>query len=160
MAWGGDEDIPWTGRVDGYLFEPEYTDEEMIQRDSELAAAAAAAAADPPLLRSPPRLGRPGGSDTWCTCGNCEVMETEAMSFCCHECMRMEPLLREMEEQRELDEQPTDGDADDIQVCIRHHEYYEGHLNPGVLDTYFRIPKINWKPNPTPGGPNGTLSNE
>ena len=117
MAWGGDEDVPWTGRVEGYLFEPEYTDEEMRERDSEMAAAAAAAAAAAvePEVRSPPRLGRPGGADSWCTCGNCEVMETEAMSFCCHECMRMEPLLREMEEQLEREEQPTD---DDVQVCI------------------------------------------
>ena len=63
--------------------------------------------------------------------------------------MRMEPLLREMEEQT---------DDDDVQVCIRDHDYFDAHLNPGVLDTYFRIPKVNWKKNNKPAGPNGSLS--
>ena len=127
----------------------------MRERDAELAdAAAAAALRDAQLQLHPvPRLGRPGGADSWCSCGNCAEMETEIMCFCCHECMRMEPLLREMEEEQ------TDDD-DDVPLCIRSHEYFDGHLNAGVLDTYFRIPKVNWKRDNTPAGPNDTLSLE
>jgi hypothetical protein len=31
-------------------------------------------------------------------------------------------------------------------------------LNKTVLETFFWVPKINWKKRPTPEGPNGQLS--
>ncbi|KAK0141730.1 Cilia- and flagella-associated protein 221 [Merluccius polli] len=47
---------------------------------------------------------------------------------------------------------------DDTDVCVVDHPSFAPHMDSGVLETYFRIPKVNWKRQPKPTGPNGRLS--
>ena len=95
-----DDDGPWTGQVDGYQFEPEYTEEEMRERERELAAVAASQAAttDQPLDPTPPRLG--ADPTSWCKCGNCTAMDSEQEHLCCHEHQYMAFYIREIENTR------------------------------------------------------------
>ena len=84
-----------TETLQGYFFEPEYTEDQLRQRDEEQAAAvaveaarrAAAAGAD----EEQPRV----GGDSWCLCSNCIPMVTD----CCHEFHRAQFLLDELQEE-------------------------------------------------------------
>ena len=128
----------------GYLFEPEYTDEQLQRRDEEEAAAAAGVDEEERV-----------GNDSWCLCTNCVPMETEPESLCCHEFHRAQFLLDEL-----LDERDVRGEPAGQPICVTLHNSFGPHLDRHVLETYFRIPKINWKNQPRPAGPGGRLSLE
>lgn len=143
--WGFDEDLVDTD-VPGYLYEPEYSDEQLRAMEDETAEAAAATDALPAAEEEP--AGARAGAIWWCLCSNCAPMDTEQESVCCREFQRCQFLLDEMME----------SDSDDPDVCVVDHPSFSPHMDSGVLQTYFRIPKVNWKRQPKPTGPNGRLS--
>ncbi|CAL8397646.1 unnamed protein product [Boreogadus saida] len=121
-------DFEFDGR--GYLFEPEYTQEEL--REMEAAEAV-------------PRI----TGNWWCACGKCRQMPTEVESRCC----------------TEWDLVVTTGMAnlnvsvdETVSPCISINEVRH-LLNKTVVETFFWVPKINWKKRPTPEGPNGRMAN-
>ena len=44
--------------------------------------------------------------------------------------------------------------------CLTTVEDFSALINRAVVETFFRVPKINWKTQPKPAGPNGQLSIE
>lgn len=132
------DDFEYDGRP--YRFEPEYTDEEIMerrkqreaeeQRDQERQAAA-----------------RPRQEGSWwCSCGgHCTVLGTEEECLCCFEWD-----LRPREERL--------GDSNG--ACLSTLEDVRAMLNKSVIETFFRVPKLNWKTQPKPAGANGQLSAE
>ena len=120
-----------------YSFEPEFTDEELIerrtrrQREEQLAREQQTAA----------RLRIDG--KWWCSCGQCSPMPTEEECLCCSE----------------WDLRPGDARLDvSINDCLTTVEDFSSLINRAVVETFFRIPKKNWKTQPKPAGPNGQLS--
>ena len=64
----------------GYMFEPEYNDEELNEREEqERVAAQQQADAEPPMQRTL------GDASIWCQCGHCGNMPSEEESMCCFE---------------------------------------------------------------------------
>lgn len=62
----------------GYLFEPEYTDEELLAQDAERMARTEE--------QQPEAASRLRSTETWrCSCGHCIAMTTEEDSLCCEE---------------------------------------------------------------------------
>ncbi|XP_030228667.1 uncharacterized protein LOC115555775 [Gadus morhua] len=129
--------------IQGYLHEPEYSEEELRRIEEEAAAAAAEQAL--PVAEEPDRA----GVNWWCTCLLCSPMETHKESLCCSESQRCQFLRDEMAESGE-----------EGAVCVTSHPGFTPHLNRWVLDTYFRTQKVNWKRQPKPAGRNGRLSTE
>ncbi|KAK7909692.1 hypothetical protein WMY93_014378 [Mugilogobius chulae] len=148
-----DENIDFSIQPRGYLYEPEYTDAEIRQMeleraerermDSEVEQVAGATAGD---MRQ--RL----TDKWWCTCLKCEIMPTEVESYCCHEWDLIMPQMQDLS----IDEEASVSTS----VCIINHNDFPALLNEGVLQTFFHIPKINWKKRPRPAGPDGQLSSE
>ena len=68
--------------IQGYLYEPEYSEEELRRIEEEAAAAAAEQAL--PVAEEPDRA----GVNWWCTCLLCSPMETHKESLCCSEFQR------------------------------------------------------------------------
>ena len=129
-------DFDFDGR--GYRFEPEYTQEELREME-----ARATEAPEAPAEAVPRFTG-----NWWCACGKCRQMPTEHESRCC----------------TEWDLVVTAGMAnlnvsvdETVSPCISLNEVRH-LLNKTVLETFFWVPKINWKKRPTPEGPNGQLS--
>ena len=54
-------------------------------------------------------------------------------------------------------ENQTDNAVEDGMCVIKHSEFLS-HINPGVLEPFFRMPRINWKHCATPDSLNGKLS--
>nr|XP_055062721.1 uncharacterized protein LOC129445787 [Misgurnus anguillicaudatus] len=149
-----DDNIDFDTQPKGYLYEPEYTDDELRQMDLErterermdreveqVEAGATAAAVRHRVA-----------DKWWCTCFKCELMQTEVESYCCHEFDLIMPQIQDLS---------IDEDASvSASVCITNHKDFPAILNAGVLQTFFHIPKINWKKRPRPAGPNGQLSSE
>ena len=129
--------------IQGYLYEPEYSEEELRRIEEEAAAAAAEQAL--PVAEEPDRA----GVNWWCTCLLCSPMENHKESLCCSEFQRCQFLRDEMAESGE-----------EGAVCVTSHPGFTPHLNRWVLDTYFRTQKVNWKRQPKPAGRNGRLSTE
>ena len=146
------------------LFEPEYSDLEMVnrlaerdrRRDAEKAAAARGEEEDPALLIPRDRT----ESTFWCSCGQCKVMEQTRDCVCCNEWMYAEPMIRELQCDQDLRDPGRDSDSEDPEpaVCVTDHRDLENHTNPGILTTFFKSPRINWSRNAQPEGPDGTLS--
>ncbi|XP_077061941.1 uncharacterized protein LOC143714601 [Siphateles boraxobius] len=132
--------------VRGYLYEPQYSKEQLRLMVEQEAAAAAAEAGDLPVASEEPGLAR-AGADWWCLCSHCAPTDTELESVCCQEFQRCRFLLEEMSE--------ADKDMD---VCVLNHPSFAPHMDRGVLETYFRIPKVNWKRQLKPAGTNARLT--
>ncbi|CAL8300326.1 unnamed protein product [Merluccius merluccius] len=65
--------------VRGYLYEPQYSDEQLRAMEEQEAAEAAAATAetdDLPAADEEPAMAR-AGADWWCLCSHCAPMDTE-----------------------------------------------------------------------------------
>ena len=81
-----EENIDFSTQPRGYLYEPEYTDAELhqmeidraererVDREVEVEDGATAGAARPRVA-----------DKSWCTCLNCDIMQTEVECYCCHE---------------------------------------------------------------------------
>ncbi|KAK7168520.1 hypothetical protein R3I93_004741 [Phoxinus phoxinus] len=127
-----DDPFMFDGR--SYLFEPEYTDEELQElreratRERELPVVNAA---------TQPRI----SGNWWCTCGDCKAMDTEQECLCCTE---WDLLSRDTQENH----------------CFVQSEDFPALINKAVLETFFHVPKVNWRRRPIPEGPNGQLSTE
>ncbi|XP_055050357.1 uncharacterized protein [Misgurnus anguillicaudatus] len=137
--------------VRGYLYEPQYSNEQLRMMEEQEAVEAAAAPDEQDLLggqEEEPEQARVG-SDWWCQCTCCAPMETEKESLCCYEFHRCQFLLEEMADSAHQTA-PL--------ACVTQHPSFEPHMDRGVLETYFRTPKINWKRQPKPAGRNGRLS--
>lgn len=135
-------DFEFDGR--GYRFEPEYTEEELHVREME--AQARAMEAPEALAEDVPRI----TGTWWCACDKCRQMPTEVESRCCRE---WDLILT-----ADMASLNVSVDEDDVlSVCITDNEVRQLMYKP-VLETFFWVPKINWKKCPTPEGPNGKLS--
>lgn len=80
----------------------------------------------------------------WCTCGHCSVLNTEEECLCC----------------LEWDLRPGDERLGEANVCLSTVEDVVAMTNRGVLETFFRVPKVNWISQPKPAGAHGQLSDE
>lgn len=140
-----DDDEPFAYGARPYLYEPEYTEEELRERDErearerQLAEDAAAAIANTDLnSATQPRTSR----NWWCTCQRCKLMPAEEECLCCREW----DLLR--------------GDIPDT-GCVVSTEMFSALTSKAVLDTFFYVPKVDdGSPRPVPEGPGGKLSTE
>ena len=143
-----DQVIVEAGGQQGYLFEPEYTEEQLRQRDEDEAAVAAAdAARQAAIVAGAEAEEQSVGNDSWCLCTNCMPMETERDLLCCHEFPRAQFLLDEL-----LDERDAAGGAPGQPICVTVHDSFGPHIDRHVLETYFRIPPKNWEDQPEPAG--------
>ena len=124
-----------------YLFEPEYTDQEL--RAIEEASAAAARLQASERQRSL--------QNWWCSCSKCCEMPTEVESIRCHEWNIAMPQLQDDDE--DIDSTPS-------YTCLTEDPEFSPLLSRSVLHVVFSLPRINWRRRPRPEGPNGTLSIE
>ncbi|CAL8398126.1 unnamed protein product [Boreogadus saida] len=118
--------------VRGYLYEPQYIDEQLRAMEEQEAAEAVAATAeadDLPAADEEPSMAR-AGADWWCLCSHCASMDTGQESVCCREFQWGQCLL---------------------------DEFLTPHLNSWVWDTYFRTQKVYWKRQPKPAGRNRAI---
>ena len=68
------------------------------------------------------------GADWWCLCSHCAPMDTEVESAA--------------ENFKDVDFSWTKSESDeDTDVRVVEHPSFALHMDSGVLDTYFRIPK-------------------
>ena len=140
-----EEDFFEFGAVVPCRFEPECTEEELANHARESQVRDDEVEEPQPAPRT--------GQDWWCGCGKCTPMPTEKECLCCQEWDLLIPILEEVEQAQQTDEE------NDIQIsCVTDHHDFWAHTVPGVLDTFFRMKRINWKKHSTPDGPNGTLS--
>lgn len=150
-----DEDIPFNIEPKGYLYEPECTDAELRQVEFERAEReradreAVQAEVGATTVAARDRV----GDKWWCTCSKCQLMPTEVESYCCHEWELVMPQMQNLSIADEEASAPAS-------VCITHHQDFPTILHAGVLQTFFHIPKINWKKRPRPAGPDGQLSSD
>ncbi|XP_052387742.1 P2X purinoceptor 7 [Carassius gibelio] len=122
-----------------YLFEPEYTEEEIRQMDENAAATHTSQAS-----------GRRRSNETWwCTCGKCQPLPTEEESQCCHDWTISIPPLESIE---------SAGETLFTSRCITQQNGFPPLLSNSVLEVFFSLPKINWRRRPRPQGPGGTLT--
>ncbi|XP_061877782.1 uncharacterized protein LOC133630284 [Entelurus aequoreus] len=126
-----------------YLFEPEYTDEELqeIEERTRRDGVGQQAEGTEPAAA---RLRNTG--NWWCSCGCCVLLPTEEECLCCREWDLLQPAV--------FGDYPVDG----TQRCVTSSEDFPSLINRAVLETFFHVPKINWKRRPRPQGENGQLS--
>ncbi|XP_038163456.1 uncharacterized protein LOC119798171 [Cyprinodon tularosa] len=127
-----------------FLYEPEYTDDELRYMDE-----AAAAQAEP---QTPLCYRRRASETWWCKCGNCQAMPTEEESICCVDWDLLMPPLED------LNISTDETESTSQRLCVTQNTDYPPLLTRGVLEMFFHVPKINWKKRPRPAGPNNTLS--
>ncbi|KAK0145203.1 hypothetical protein N1851_015908 [Merluccius polli] len=121
--WDFDEVMVETG-VRGYLYEPQYSDEQLrAMEEQEAAEAAAAATAELPAADEEPAMAR-ARADWW--------------YLCSHRCHFFLDEIKESE--------------DDTDVCVVDHPSFAPHMDSSVLETYFRIPKAICQRYPAPDG--------
>lgn len=136
-------DFEFDGR--GYRFEPEYTVEELRQMEMEMEARAMEA---PQTNVTAETVSRITGT-WWCACGKCRQMPTEVESMCCKEWdLLVSAGMASLDMSDETDASPSCVTDNEVRLLIN---------RPG-LETFFWVPKINWKKLPRPEGPNGQLS--
>lgn len=133
----------------GYRFEPEYSEEEFLRRKAEYeqqlseesTVAPAAEAAAPRVTGT-----------WWCSCRKCRQMPTEEESLCCAE---WDLLITEGMENLNVS-----GDVSPQSVsptCVTDRDVRDLLRRP-VIETFFHVPKPNWRRRSRPEGLNGQLS--
>ncbi|KAK7172391.1 hypothetical protein R3I93_004651 [Phoxinus phoxinus] len=123
-----------------YLFEPEYTEEEIRQMEETAAATHTSQAS----------CRRRSNETWWCTCGKCQPLPTDEESQCCHDWNISIPPLESIIE--------SAGETLFTSRCITQQNGFPPLLSNSVLEVFFCLPKINWRRRPTPQGPGGTLT--
>ncbi len=112
-----DEFLDFDGRP--YLFEPEYTEEELQEQDERRRAMEGQTEDQCRRART-----------LWCVCGYCEPMDTKAECLCCQESDLFHVVMDGIDLERR---------------CVTAIEDFPYLLNRAVLDTFFHVPKINWR---------------
>ena len=141
-----DEPFYYEGRP--YLFEPEYTDEELLQIQEQTRIAREGQRADEDeAAAARTRI----SEDWWCSCGCCNSMPTEEECLCYNE-WDLLPNIGGLDVSWD--------DTETTRRCVTTLEDFPPLINRAVLDTFFHVPKINWRRRPKPQGPNGQLSIE
>ncbi|KAK0152708.1 hypothetical protein N1851_005751 [Merluccius polli] len=106
-----------------HLYEPEYTDEELIEMDAQRAERERAAAAAPAGAAAENRERTSG--DWWCQCRN---VEWDLVI----------PQIQELELDTSFQDLDVSGSAPrDRAICITQHQDFPSLLNQGVLETFF-----------------------
>lgn len=137
-----------------YLYEPEYTDEELSEMDAQRAERERATQEAAAAVENRDRI----SGDWWCQCGSCSPMQTEEECYCCKEWDLVIPQMQELELDTSFQNLDVSGQSASRVVCITEHQDFSPLLSRGVLETFFSVEKINWKKKPKPAGPNGQLS--
>ena len=127
-----------------YMFEPEYTDEELREMEQQQQAEINNNSSDVGQTRQ--RHLEP--SHLWCKCTKCAIMGTDDECLCCAEFFLWHPDVAE----GESEDAPT--------PCVTSSDDFPSIINRGVLETFFLSKRINWEERPEPEGENGHLSNE
>ena len=98
------EDVLVETDVRGYLYEPQYSDEQLRVMEEQEAAEAATDTAEAdalpaadhlPAADEEPATAR-AGADWWCLCSHCPPIDTEQESVCCREFQRCQFPLDEI----------------------------------------------------------------
>ena len=87
----------------------------------------------------------------WCSCGFCDPLPTQGECLCCQEW----DLLMSKIGGRDVSRDDT---SDTIQCFVTTSEDFPPLIKRAVLETFFYVPKINWKRRLRPQGPNEQLS--
>ena len=137
-----------------YMFEPEYTADELrLRNEARLNIAAASQMADPDE-NNPQRT----EALFWCKCGHCQLKNKPSECLCCKEW----PEWRWRAD--DSDDEEENSDAGEATItghgCVTEHEDIPHLLARGIVTTFFHTPKINWKKRPKAEGENGQLSVE
>ena len=127
-----------------YMFEPEYTDQELFIMEQQALQQQQQQQDDAHGETRQRQLADPR---EWCNCQNkrCSKMPYDEECLCCSEFYLWRP-------------ENAEGETD--LPCLTTHEDFIPLINRGVLETFFLSPRINWEERPTPEGPDGHLSNE
>lgn len=124
-----------------YLFEPEFTEEELRALDRGREDVATSQGESDERTRA--------NTNWWCDCGVCQPMPTEMECLCCAEWDKILPSMVSNAPEEERD-----------RTCVTATDDFSAMIHPAVLSFFFRRDKVNWKRNNTPSGPNGQLSTE
>jgi len=132
-----------------YMYEPEYTDEELIEMDakrSEREKKSVETAAPGDAIENRDRT----SGDWWCQCRKCIQMPTEDECFCCREWDLVIPHITELELDTSFQDLDVSGHSAsrDRPMCITEHPDFPPFLTCEVLETFFSFDKINWKRRP------------
>ena len=146
--YDSDEEMPFTVGTRGYLYEPEYTKEELLQMEAEWTERERGETSEE--TEGQAQVRERAQATWWCRCVNCNPIPTDLESYCCHEWDLVSTQLEDISESEDSSASHT--------VCITNHPEFPALLNPGVLRTFFSFPKINWKKRARPEGPNDNLS--
>lgn len=142
MAEFIDDDDWFVADPQPYLFEPEYTEEELAAMDREREEREAEPTGAGERART--------NSNWWCTCDCCEQMPTETESLCCSEWDQVLPSMVGIN----LADDPEQNS------CVAASDAFAAMIHPVVVDFFFRRDKVNWRKKPTPSGPDGQLTSE
>lgn len=141
MLLDEDDDFLFDPNPRPYLFEPEYTEEELRAMEEQEQATSTSQDAD---------VRERAHTNWWCKCGVCEPMPTETESLCCLEWDKVLPSMARETVSEPNEEEPA--------RCVTSTEDFSVMIHPTLIDFFFRCDKVNWKKRPTPEGPNGQLS--
>ncbi|XP_065134635.1 P2X purinoceptor 7-like [Paramisgurnus dabryanus] len=132
----------------GYRFEPEYSEEEFLQRKAEFELHLSKESSVTPVAEAAV-VSRLTGT-WWCSCRKCKQMPTEEESLCCTE---WDLLFTEGMENLNVSVDETEVSL----TCVTDRDVRDLLQRP-VIETFFYVPKLNWKKRPRPEGLNGQLS--
>ncbi|CAM4708530.1 unnamed protein product [Leuciscus chuanchicus] len=133
----------------GYRFEPEYSEEEFLQRKAEFERQLTTESSVTPVAQAAAAVSRLTGT-WWCSCRKCRQMSTEEESLCCTE---LDLLVTEGMENLNVSVDETEVSP----TCVTDRDVRDLLRRP-VIETFFYVPKHNWKKRPRPEGLNGQLS--
>ncbi|KAK7162541.1 hypothetical protein R3I93_006766 [Phoxinus phoxinus] len=127
-----------------YLFEPEYTEEELALMDREREERY-----EPEQTGAGERTW--ANSNWWYKCDCCEQMPTEIESLRCSEWDQVLPSKVGVNVDPE--------DPGQI-ACVAASDAFAAMIHPAVVKFFFHRDKVNWRKRPTPSGPDGQLSSD
>ena len=138
-----------------YMFEPEYTAEELVLRNEARLNIASSQIRDENIPQRTASL-------FWCTCRHCELKATPNECMCCQEWPEWtwKPYFGEDEDVEVTGTSSEGGPAAAADVCVTQREDLVHILAEITLTTFFHTDKVNWKKKPKPAGENGQLSVE
>ena len=114
-----EDDEELLGSNEPYLYEPEYTDEELREMDAERERASVETAPTGAAVENRDRT----SGDWWCQCRECIKMQTDKC-FCCREWDLVIPQIQEMELDTSFQDLDVSGNSASRNkpVCIMEHQ--------------------------------------